>query len=286
MPDRERFGDHRTFLQKFGKQILMSICASLIAGCILNATGILKAVRYASSVVIHTTGDPLGDKPVIRLPHDFPHGPISIPNLPKGSPIHKSPEQIEAEENVRKAREAEKARAEKAKLEERRESDRKSIMAKLEAMGWPFDPQGSLEKLQVELEQAKEMEHKKPLFHRADKAGIKVNPKDPYDLIEDQVKEAELDADYQRQLRDIEEIRKIREQALKFGPNARCLNPKCHYQWRTNLKHGQIFCPRCRAIWYVPSVKANMPPPPPIPMAVRRQKKDSLFDKAKGLIGK
>jgi predicted Zn-ribbon and HTH transcriptional regulator len=292
LPDGERFRDHRTFLQKFGKQILMSIAASLIAGCILNATGILKAVRYASSIVIHTTGDPWPLKGPDQFPNipRLPHGPIGLPpvKLPNGSPIHKSPEQIEAEEKARKAREAEKAQAERRGLE-----------ARAERLKLPYDKEWTLEKLKLEVEDAEqelreaererqENEKKRPLLARADTIKLLVDKTLPYKTLKEQVekgeKEYEADAKFQADLRQYEKNLEVREYLLKRGPNARCLNPKCHYQFRTERKSGQAFCPKCRGLFNIIQYRANMPPPP-MPMYPKRDD-PNLLDRVKGMLGK
>jgi hypothetical protein len=113
--------------------------------------------------------------------------------IPIGNPLHDSPEQLKVKADLK---EQERMR--------REDSDRKSVMAELESLGWPFDREGSIEKLKVELKEAKEMRRKKPLLERADKAGLHVDPKDPYEVIEKQIKEAEQEAGFQEAVRQYE----------------------------------------------------------------------------------
>ena len=73
--------------------------------------------------------------------------------------------------------------------------------------------------------------------------GLHVDPKESYDVLEHQVKEGELDADYQEQVRDTSGGCRFREELIATGPNARCPNPRCRYQFRTKLKVGDIPLP-------------------------------------------
>ena len=64
LPDRPRYdnGKEKSLLQRFAKQIALSVIASIIAGLILNFTGIKKAVLAACSIAVHVGGDPISGK--------------------------------------------------------------------------------------------------------------------------------------------------------------------------------------------------------------------------------
>ena len=67
--------------------------------------------------------------------------------------------------------------------------------------------------------------------------GLHVDPKEPYDVLEHQVKEAELDADYQEQVRQYERKLRLPQEVIERS-NARCPNPVAATSFKTNAEGG------------------------------------------------
>jgi hypothetical protein len=291
LPNRGHFNPEGTasrqksLFQRYAGRIGMGIVCSGIATGIYNIAPIKKAVLYACSAAVHIGGDPISgdggivdkaeqklkdiEKKIGEKVESRPHLPVG---LPAGSPLHKSPEQLQAEADLKEAR-----------RKQQEESERKSIMAKLQSMGVPFDSEGSIEKLRVELADAKDMLRKRPLLERADKMGLHADPKEPYDVLEARVKDAENDAEYRELYRQYERNLEWRKELLRSGPNARCPNRACSYQFHTKRKDGEYRCSRCRAIWSIAQARACMPPPP-MPLPPKRT--PSLMDRLKGVFGR
>ena len=272
----------KPLLRRFAKQIAFGVLCSCIATAIVQFAHIKQAVLYACSAVTFIGGDPLkGEKGMIKKGEDklkeiqdkMEEKAHKIGHLPAHMPsLHKTPEQLETEARLKEERE-----------KREHESKRKSVVARLEAMGVPFDPEASLEKLLVDLREAEDTQHKRPLIERADKMGLHIDPREPYDVLQKRIKEAEADADYQEQMREYERRLAQREEFITNGPNARCPNPKCHYQFRTQKKMGNYRCPRCSGIFTIGKARAHWTPPP---MPTPPKRKSSVMDRVKGLFGR
>ena len=268
----------KPLLQRFAKQIAFGVLCSCIATAIVQFAHIKQAVLYACSAITFIGGDPLrGEKGAIKKAEnklkDFEEKIESkvskVKHLPAHLPsLHKTPEQLETE-----------ARLKEEKEKRQNESKRKVVVAKLEALGVPFDSEASLEKLQVELKEAEEMQRKKPLIERADNMGLHIDPNEPYALLEKRIKEAEDDAYFQEQVRQYDRRIAAREQLIAEGPNARCVNPRCHYQFRTKQKVGNYRCPRCRVMSTFGQARACWTPPPMPPPPQHR--KPGAIDRVK-----
>jgi hypothetical protein len=185
--------------------------------------------------------------------------------------LHKTPEQLEAEAKIKEEKEKRQS-----------ESKRKTVIAKLETLGVPFDSEASLEKLQVELTDAVEMHSKIPLLEHAKKIDLHLDPKEPYDVLKNRIKEAELDMDYQEQVREYEKNLEFR-QSIIASYNSRCPNKRCNRAFKTTAKSGNFRCPKCSAIYTPAQARANwtMPPMPPAP-----KRKTGVMDRVKSLFGR
>ena len=269
----------KTFWQSFAKQIGIGVLCACLSGAIYRSADLVKVSRWIASIFIHTTGgDPLNNKPPIL--EKLPKIPVVSPGSIPVPVVGKTPEERE-KERLRKE-----------------QKDRNELEARAEKAGVKFDKEWTLEKLKIEVEdkeqeqreqkqKVEENEKKRPLIARADKIKLAVDITLPYKELKQAVehgeKEYEADCEYQAALRQYEEDYKLWEWAIKVGPNARCLNKACAHRWRTKLEKGQVFCPRCRAVWFVVQVKANaVPPPRPPRKPVRRQ--PGLIDQVKGTV--
>jgi len=251
MPDRERFGDHRTFFAEIRQanpdEHRRFLDRRVHPECHRHPESPCGGSAPSSSTRLAIRGLLT---PTSSQDSQATHGPIGLPpvKLPNGSPMHRSPEQIEAEENARKAREAEKALAERRELE-----------AKAQRLKVAYDSEWTLEKLRIAVqdaenelreakEKAEEEERKKPLLKRADDIKLIVDKTLPYKELKQLVEKGEhkfaAHGRNQAKIRQYEENLKVREYLLARGPNARCPHPKCHYQWRTERKNGQFICPK------------------------------------------
>lgn len=272
---------NESWLKRHGKRIAGGLACSCVATAIFQFAHLKQAVLYACSAVIHVGGDPLtGEGGIIKKAHDkleSIEGQIrkeahKIPAIPTQMPtLHKSPEQLEAE-----------ARLKEEKEKRQTESKRKIVIAKLESLGVRFDGEASLEKLQVELTDAEEMLRKRPLLDHADKIGLHVDPKEPYDVLKNRIKEAELDADYQEQVRQYEKKLEFRQNIIA-SYNARCPNRRCGRPFKATAKSGEFRCPKCSAIYTPSQARANWSPPPMPPPPKR---KTGVMDRVKGLFGR
>ena len=126
------------------------------------------------------------------------------------------------------------------------------------------------------------MQRKRPLLDYADKIGLHVDPKEPYDVLKNRIKEWELDWDYQEQVREHEKNLEFRQHIID-SYNARCPNPRCHRAFKTTAKSGRFRCPKCKVEFSPSQARANwtMPPYPPKP-----KRKTGVMDRIKGLFGR
>ena len=153
----------------------------------------------------------------------------------------------------------------------REQSEIKSWLARAAVVKFDCDKDWPLEKLRVEVplaeHRAAEEVKKKPLYERADKIGLKVDPTVDSKTLRQQVEEAEkelaADADYQAKLREWERAMEEYNDKLEHGPNARC--PRC--RWATHFGKSRIktqfVCPKCTGIFTVRQAMAFWTPPPP-----------------------
>jgi hypothetical protein len=277
LPDRERFAPQargrkkKSLRQRIAKQVAMGILCSCVATAFYNIAPIKKAVLWICSVVVHVGGDPLSgkdgiaskieqklDKAIEKTPH------VRVPGggIPNGNLIHRSPEQLKAEAELK---EAERKR--------REESEMKTLIARAEAVGLDYEDDWTLEKFRVEVpraeHEAEETAKKKPLLARADKIGLQVDPTADSKTLKHQVEEAEkeaaADAEYQARLRQYERAREEWRNRVATGPNARCPNPKCHHTMRFNPSRigTQFLCSSCNGVFPVRMAMARWTPPPP-----------------------
>jgi hypothetical protein len=271
----------KPLLKRFAKQIAMGVLCSCIATVIFKFADMKRGILYFCSAVVHVGGDPLtGEKGAIKKAEDKLNAMEDkigsklggVKNMPFHAPtLHKTPEQLEAEAKIKEEKE-----------KRQYESARKVVIAKLEALNVLFDSEASLEKLHVELKEAEEMQRKRPLLDHADKIGLQVDPKEPYDVLAKRIKEAELDADYQEQVRQYEKNLEARQKIID-SYNARCPNPPCHRAFKTTAKTGTFRCPKCRIAFSPAQARANwtLPPMPPAP-----KRKTGVMDRIKSLFGR
>lgn len=162
--------------------------------------------------------------------------------------------------------------------------------ADAEAMTWKED--WPLEKLEVELrahrekvreaarrekqrikdeeKRVAEEAREQPLYARADKIGLKVDPRLDYHSFKEQVEQAEAelaaDAVYQAAHRQWEEDVKKWDHDRLFGPNARCMNPRCDrlFTFDDALDYvvGKERCPKCRCYFWRSQAKEHFKRPP------------------------
>ena len=127
------------------------------------------------------------------------------------------------------------------------------------------------------------MSPKRPLLERADRMGLHVDPKEPYDVLYKRIKEAEADADYQEKVREYERLLEERQRIIDTY-NARCPNPHCHRLFTTTLKTGNYRCQRCRGIFTYAQARASWAPPP---MPKPPKHSPGVMDRIKkGLLGR
>lgn len=287
MPDRERFGPERrrtkkkSLRQRIAKQVAMGILCSCIATAFYNIAPIKKAVLWICSVVVHVGGDPWPGKTEVVKKFEkkaedalgkATHAGLPPVGVPNGSLIHKSPEQLKAEAELK---ETERKR--------REESEMKTLIARAEAIGLEFEDDWTLEKFRVEVpraeHEAKEAALKKPLLLEADKIGLLVDPTADSKTLKHQVeegkKEVAADVEYQAVHRAWERAMEDYRHRVATGPNAVCPNPRCHHTMRFNPSRigTQFLCSSCNGVFPVRMAMARWKTPPP-PKEPQRPKKN------------
>jgi hypothetical protein len=267
------------FWQQLRGKIVITALGSCIATAIMQFAHIKQGILYACSAATYFGGDPLRGEEGIFKKAGKRLGELGkkiegkIPNrhIPTPLPVlHKTTEQLETEARLKEERE-----------ERQNESERKVVVARLEKLGVPFDPEASLEALQVELKEAEDTQRKRPLMEKADAMGLRVDPKEPYDVLHKRIKEAEADADFQEKVREYERRVAQRQQIIDTY-NARCPNPKCRRAFKTMAKTGNFLCPRCRTAFTPRQARACWVPPPMPPYPKRNA---SVMDRVNGLKG-
>jgi hypothetical protein len=151
-------------------------------------------------------------------------------HLPGGvSPLHKSPEQIEAE-----------AEADNAKLDRKEHSQLNELRAWADGLGVKYDDHTPLERIRVDVERAEKREKERPerglLAKRAAAVDMTIVEGMELKLLRSEVKKAEekfeadklKDADMLAYERAMERYRDF----MANGPNARCPAPKCGHLTR------------------------------------------------------
>jgi hypothetical protein len=270
LPNRPRAegGQEKSLFQRFAKQIAMSIIASIVAGLILNFTGIKKAVLTACSIAVHVGGDPISGKDGIakKLEDKYdniakkPHGtiPAGIPNL---NPLHKTPEEMAA------------LAAQKQQERERKETaERNKLVARADAVGLAHDDDWTLEKFKVEVplaeQRAREAAERKSLLAQAKE--LKMTVDDDWDnkTLKEEIKEEkafqQADGEYQQAMRRYKEAMERYKWNIANGPNARCPNPRCGHtvRFKPSRINTQFICSKCTGVFTVRMAMANWTAPP------------------------
>jgi hypothetical protein len=304
MPDGERF-DKKPIFKRVIKATIFSVVGSLLGGLILSGPNMWKATRYTAGAIVKVSGNPVDDEDGIigkaekkldamekRIEQKVEKGP-HLPAAGLAGVGHATPEQLKA-----------KAELEEAERIRKEQSERRELEARAERIGLKHDKEWTLEKLRLAVQDAErelkeinekeqEEEKKKPLLARADAIKLIVDKTLPYKELKKVVEKGEhkfaANGRNQSKLRQYEKNLEVRKYLVEHGPNARCPNPKCHYQWRTNRKDGQFICPKCRGLFNITQAKANMPPPP-MPAYPRLEDTNgedpNLLDRVKDILGR
>jgi hypothetical protein len=276
-PHQERFEPTRRTRKKeslrwrIAKKIALGLLCSCIATAIFKFADLKNFVLASCSIANRVFGDPIGGKEGIakkfedKIDHALEKTPhIGVPggSGPKVSPLHKSPDQLKAEADLK---EVERKR--------REESEMKTLIARAEAIGLEFEDDWTLEKFRVEVpraeHEAEETAKKKPLLARADKIGLEVDPTADSKTLKHQVEEGEkevaADADYQAKRRQYERDLEAWKRRVESGPNAVCPNNKCrHTMHFPQSRIGtQFICSGCNGIFPVRMAMARWTPPRP-----------------------
>jgi hypothetical protein len=290
LPDRERFQPIVIKDGLLGKLGMGLFCSTIVA-IVMNFAGLKWLVVHIFALFLSLFGkDAYVVKPAEAVKEAARDAMDHIKEKAKksvapGVPIPVAGINVKTKEE----READRIRKE--------ESERNELRARADLLKLKYQEGWTLEKLRVEVQQAdheareaarkaEEEEKKKPLLARADKIGLLVDKTVDYKVLKEQVEKGEkeyaADAKLQADIRQYEENLKVRDYLLKHGPNCRCPNPKCRYQFRSERKNGQFICPKCRGLFNITQAKANMPPPP---MPVYPKRDDpNLLDRVKGLL--
>lgn len=176
--------------------------------------------------------------------------------------------------------------------EEHRAHRMVSARAEADALHMPWKEVWPLEKLEVELsahreklreaarreqqrikdeeKRVAEEARKQPLYARADKIGLKVDPRLDYHSFKEQVEQAEAelaaDAAYQAAHRKWEDDVKKWDHDRLFGPNAKCMNPRCDRLFKFDDAQdyvvGKEHCPKCRLYFWRSQAKEHFKRPP------------------------
>ena len=169
----------------------------------------------------------------------------------------KSPEQIEAEQEIK---ETERLR--------REDSKRNEFQARAELIKFPYDKEWTTEKLELEVKNAErefaQQKERSPLLEQAAKVGLAVEPSWDNPTLRTNVERAQqharameaYEAKHEKWLVAMAEYR----QKVSKGPNANC--PRCKYPLRigdANI-NGQGLCPRCHAIFPRRQARASFSP--------------------------
>lgn len=181
-------------------------------------------------------------------------------------------------------------------IEAERQSEKAELVAEAEAVGLNWREDWPLEKFRVELRvfkekkaqaamaerqrqkdeahRAAEEERKKPLYARADKIGLTVDPtlssSDLAEVVAAGEAELAADAEYQALHRQWEAAMSEWTDEIENGPNGRCLTRGCGRLFHFNdargkdQSMGKAICPKChRGFWRVQAQEWYRPPAPP-----------------------
>jgi hypothetical protein len=277
MPDRERFAPEEP---KKGRivnpgDLLKRFIMGMIGSCLFSAIMFFVQIKAFIAIIlaailaflgwgvhppqeVKDAGHDLGVRIEKKVKDHLPAaGVVGVPN---GNLIHRSPEQLKADAELKEA-------------ERREESEMKTLIARAEALDLEFEDDWTLEKFRVEVpraeHEAKEAALKKPLLARADKIGLQVDPTADSKTLRHQVeegeKEAAADAEYQARLRHYERAKEEWRNRVATGPNAHCPNPKCRHTMRFNPSRigTQFLCSSCNGVFPVRMAMARWTPPPP-----------------------
>ena len=286
---RVQLVSEKPLLHRFGKQILMSVIASIIAASIVNTTGIVRAVRYAASIIVHTTGDIVtGDDGLAKKIQDkagdyTKDHPGTLP-VPVGglslNPFGKTPAQLAAEaERLRQERERKEA-AERAKW-----------IARAEAVGLEYSDDWTNEDFKVKVPNAEQQAaydaERKSLLATAAELKMIVNDdwnnKDLKQAIKEEKEFQWLDTEYQARKRRWLETVAERNELLLTGPNARCPDRRCGYQLRFSpSRTGKYVCPHCHGHYTVSQARSCFVPPPVPREPLPPRRKPSLLKRMFG----
>ena len=270
------------WLKKYAMKIVGSLACASIVAIAMNYGGVKWGVLTTCKVILGVFDRHPKIPKVEKVLGEIEEG-----HLPKLGPTiniaPKSPEQLKFE-----------AEQKEANRIRREESERKTLLARAEAVKFACNEETTLEELRVNVpaaeKRAREEPERKLLHARADKIGLEVDPAMELKPLKQHVEKAEKaladNADYQAALRAHQRAMQQYREFLARGPNARCPNSKCGHLMRIEAgrANGGAVCSKCNLIFPCRMGWAHFTPPAPPRAPHPPGSKKGLLKRASGFL--